>query len=286
MTTESGPGTEPAAQEILPAERAAAAVPAAPPPAEPSEAAELVAIIRTVAQDPDFDVEKLRELRGIHKEWQAERNEKAFFAALARAQEKMPAVEKNKHVYFEGRDSNKPATDYWHADFGNLVATIAPILAGEGLSFSHKVTQHEGTITVDCILRGYGHSEQVTMSAPPDATGGKNPIQQVKSTATYLKRATFEAVSGAATKDDDDDGAGAYRDETITASQIAWLNAEIEQTGADRPAFLKFLGVAELEYLRVADFAKATGALEAKRAQAAKEQTDAEAEAASQESLV
>lgn len=251
-------------------------------PAETNAASELVAIIRTVAQDPDFDVEKLRELRAIHKEWQAEQNEKAFFDALARAQEQMPAVEKNKHVYFEGRDTSKPATDYWHADYGNLVSTITPFLAAEGLSFNHKIKQAENGVTVDCILKGHGHSETVTMIAPPDKTGGKNPIQEVKSTTTYLKRATLEAVAGVATKDDDDDSVGAYADETITASQIAWLNAEIEQSGADRDKFLEFLGVADLDYLLVADFAKATSALEAKRAKRAQEQTNAEAESQAQ----
>ena len=78
-------------------------------------------------------------------------------------------------------------------------------------------------VTVECILtHELGHSQKVVMFAPPDATGGKNPIQAIKSTRTYLKRSTFEDVTGAVIDDADDDGHG-YSDgvETITDEQLA-----------------------------------------------------------------
>ena len=256
----------------------------APPPADSADAAELIAVIRTVARDPHFDVEKLRELRAIHKEWQAEQNEKSFFDALARAQAKMPVVEKNKHVYFEPKDSNKDPTDYWHADYGALVKTIGPVLAAEGLAFGHNVIQQDGKITVECILRGYGHHEKVTMSGAPEGSPGMNAIQQSKSAVTYMKRSTFEAVTGAATEDDDDDGRGAGpAAELISAEQLAHLNAEIEKAGADRAGFLEYLGIERLEDLPAGHYPKAAAALEEKRQRQAREpegESDAAGDAA------
>ena len=50
------------------------------------------------------------------------------------------------------------------------------------------------------------------MSGPPDDSGKKNPLQQIKSTITYLEIATFEAVTGIAASDaGDDDGNGTAR---------------------------------------------------------------------------
>ena len=249
----------------------------------PAEAAHstagLMQVIERAAMDPDFDVEKLDKLLDVKERWDREEARKAYFAALARAQANMPIVNKNRHVKFKAK-SGGADTDYWHADYGNLIETVKPHLTAEGLSHDHDVRQDGNMITVECILsHEQGHSKSVVMTAPPDNTGGKNQIQQIKSSVTYLKRATFEAVTGAATEDGDDDGRGAYQDDTISVSQVAWLNAEIEQVGADRAAFLNYLGVAELEYLLVADFAKATRAIEAKRAKLAQEQSNAEAAA-------
>jgi hypothetical protein len=47
----------------------------------------------------------------------------------------------------------------------------------------------------------------VTMQAGKDESGKKNAIQQVASTNTYLQRYTFLAITGLATKGQDDDGA-------------------------------------------------------------------------------
>ena len=255
-------------------------------PAETTGAASLMVVIRQLARLPEFDLEKLRELRAIHKEWEAEQNEKAFFDALARAQANMPVVEKNKHVYFESRKEGGDATDYWHADYGALVETIKPFLSAEGLSFGHKVIQEDGKITVHCVLRGYGHHEKVTMNGPPDDTGGKNKLQQIKSTRTYLKRATFEDVTGAATKDDDDDGRGASAAPSapITASQLATLNAAIKEVEADRGGLIKWLNqtlkieIEDLDELPADGYGRAIQALETKRGRRAEQQGSATAD--------
>lgn len=247
------------------AERPAEALPAEHVAEGP---AALMRVIERAALDPTFDIERLNQLLDVKERWDREEARKAYYEALAAAQANMPVVEKNKHVYFQGRSG--PPTDYWHADYGNLIRTIAPVLAAEGLSYDHVVEQSGGEITVTCVLtHERGHSKSVTMSAPPDDSGNKNVIQQVKSTTTYLKRATFEAVTGAATADDDDDGRGyAGADATISAEQIARLNAKIDQIGADREGFLRYCKVDQIEDLPAAKFQQAMQALEERAKQA------------------
>lgn len=47
------------------------------------------------------------------------------------------------------------------------------------------------------------------MSAPPDASGKKNAIQQIASATSYLQRYTLKAITGVAEKVQDDDAATA-----------------------------------------------------------------------------
>jgi hypothetical protein len=46
------------------------------------------------------------------------------------------------------------------------------------------------------------------LSSPPDTSGAKNPLQQIKSAITYLEGATFQAITGIVASDEDDDGNG------------------------------------------------------------------------------
>ena len=211
------------------------------PPAIPAEGTGAAALIRVVERNPHMDIEKVREFLAMAREWEKEEARKAYLDALARAQATMPIVKKNKHVEFPGKSGK---VDYWHADYGNLVKTIAPHLSREGLSFDHDIIQEGDDITVRCILSHHaGHDKSVEMSAPPDDTGGKNPIQQIKSTVKYLQRATLEAVSGAATEDDDDDGRGygARPVEPITDEQAREIEDALVELGADRAVFLRYL---------------------------------------------
>ena len=262
---------------------------APPVPANESGAAAMMRLIERVALDPSFDVAKLNQLLDVKERWDREEARKAYHGAMARFQADMPKIGKNKHVTFPSRDQNQPDTDYWHADLAEYVYKVAPALGVQGLSYDHDVEQtDDGLIIITCILtHESGHSRSVTMKAPPDATGGKNVIQQIKSTKTYLRRGTLEAVTGLAAEGDDDDGRGASDAtavELISGTQLAQLNAGIEKAGADRAAFLAYLGVAQLEDLPAAFYAKAVTALEAKRQASAREQAEgAEAEAPAEE---
>ena len=242
---------ETARGELIPASEAAARRleeqeprPPAQLPAVQTGPAALMEIIGELRRNPNFNISDLRELLDMKSEWEREENRKAYRAALARAQANMPVVSRNVHVYFESKKEGVEPTDYRHAGYGNLVDTIKGCLSAEGLSYDHNVIQQDGQVTVECILtHELGHSQKVVMSAPPDATGGKNAIQAIKSTRTYLKRSTFEDVTGAVIEDDDDDGHGygAEPVELITDEQRDEIETEIEELGIDRDVFLAYL---------------------------------------------
>ena len=82
-------------------------------------------------------------------------------------------------------------------------------LSEHQLTARWEVEQSDPTlIKVTCFLtHAMGHFESAAMSAPPDVSGAKNTIQQIKSTKTYLEIATYESVTGVASYGSmDDDG--------------------------------------------------------------------------------
>jgi hypothetical protein len=96
-----------------------------------------------------------------------------------------------------------------YTSLANLVNTVNRSLAAHALTARWTHSQEGGMIGVTCVLsHAAGHSEEVTLHGPPDDSGAKNNLQKIKSTLTYLKAATFEAVTGIASREgnEDDDG--------------------------------------------------------------------------------
>lgn len=141
-------------------------------------------------------VEKLMDLKDRHDETVAR---KAFIEAMSAFKAHAISVVKDKT---NSQYSSK------YVSLGNLVSTVTPFLSQHGLSVHWELDQSSG-IKVTCIVRhGMGHSESVSMVCPPDKSGSKNPIQEIKSAITYAKACTFESICGLASTDAnlDDDG--------------------------------------------------------------------------------
>jgi hypothetical protein len=164
----------------------------------------LLAVIDRAVRDKDVDVGKLQALLAVKKEYEADEARKAFVAAMNAFKVNPPRIVKNKTVSFD-------RTSYRHATLDNVCDQIGAALAQHGLSHRWDVQQVEGgVIRVACVLtHALGHSERVQLDGLPDASGSKNKIQQVGSTVTYLQRYTLLSITGLATTDQDDDGAGA-----------------------------------------------------------------------------
>lgn len=206
------------------------------------------------------DIDKMRMLMDMKREWEADEGRKAFVVAMAEFKANPPEILKRKEVSFGN-------THYKHATLADVCAAAIAGLAKVGISHRWTVTQAEKTITVDCVLtHRLGHSESVSLTSAPDTSGQKNAIQAIASAVTYLQRYTLLAATGLAASDMDTDGKASAPAETITDAQAADLQALAEEVGANREQFLRYLKVERLADLPASKYQAALRALEAKRA--------------------
>lgn len=154
-------------------------------------------------------IETMERLMAMQERWEANEARRAYVAAMAAFKADPPTVVKRRHVSFAN-------TEYHHADLAEVCSAAIAGLAKHGLSHRWEVKQEDKTIAVSCVVtHQLGHAESVTISAAPDQSGGKNAIQAIASTVTYLERYTLLAITGLAAKDMDDDGR--------TAEEPQWL---------------------------------------------------------------
>lgn len=168
-------------------------------------------LISAIAAEGDLD--KLDRLLSLRREHEAEEARKAFVAAKADFKSEPIIITKDK--------KNKQY-DSMYTSLGNLVQTVTPFLSKHGLDFDWNIDQSNG-VKVTCMLRhARGHSESVSITFPPDKSGSKNPLQEIKSAITYAKGCTFESVCGLASTDGnlDDDGNAAGMSNGDVAEQI------------------------------------------------------------------
>lgn len=161
-------------------------------------------ITQALASNRSMDeVEKLIQLRNAEIERVARLEYKA---ALSRFQELAPPITRNKNVKYKHKDGNGE-TNYDYSTLGHTRRTIAKPLADCGLSYDWK-TRYEGTkIFVKCVVSHIGgHSESDELMGEHDPSGGKNGIQAMKSTISYLRRGALESVLGLVQEEDDNDG--------------------------------------------------------------------------------
>ena len=190
----------------LDAPRAVAPQRIAPPVAQ-SDSHTLMAVIARAATDPSFDLAKIERLYAFKREYEKDEARKAFHEGMAAFKLNPPTILKTKHVAFQ---TSKGTTEYDHATLGGVVDAVAKALAQHGISASWDPRRQDGRVYVTCTLtHALGHSESVTLDGPLDDSGGKNAIQSLGSTVSYLQRYTLLAITGLATHDMDDDGRGA-----------------------------------------------------------------------------
>jgi len=231
------------------------------------------ALVR-LAMERNLDITVLEKLLALKREEEAEQARRAFVAAFAAFHTEAPTIIKDKLVGYETRpkDGSKgEKVGYSHATIGNVIETAGPVLGRYGFGWGWTPVQQDkgGLITVSCRLtHELGHFEEAAISAGPDSSGKKNPIQQVASTITYLQRYTFLLVTGLATRDQqDDDGKAGGRPASAHSSDLPgkaadtiaaftkalgdrargdlerWVECEAPQWGADQYRGLRDLWV-------------------------------------------
>ena len=215
-----------------------------------------------IAVDQGADLDKLEKFMELARRWDEDQARKAFNEAVANFKANAPRLV-----------NATPGQHGKYADLDSITGKLTPALARWGLSHSWGMAQEGERVAVTCRLAHVGgHSEEVTLSAPPDTGPGRNAIQALKSSTTYLCRITLLGVTGMATGVGDDDGQTADGDGLITAEQKERLIAMQQQVAErlDRPVehvtkgLLKRFGIESLDALPAARFVEAVQALEAK----------------------
>lgn len=188
------------------------------PVAQPQTAAGTpLALLQYAMANGGASLDQLERLMAMQRAYEADEARKAFNKAKADFAAEEVRVKKDKlNKQFDSR----------YSSIGSLVNTARPFLSKHGLSADWIPGQDGGALTVTCKLsHALGHSESVTLEVPKDTSGAKNPLQQIKSSLTYAKIATFEMVTGLASDEDpgDDDGNGFTTDIRLADEWIAKL---------------------------------------------------------------
>jgi hypothetical protein len=224
-------------------------------------------MIQALLQMPDLPVDKLEKMFEIQVAYDAEVARKAFHQSMAKFGALVPILTYDQWVdYGEGAKR----TEYGFASLAGSLAKCQEAMEQCELKVTWSTgTSENGLVIVTCFMtHALGHAESTSLSASPDPSGGKNSIQAVKSTVSYLKRITFEALAGLATQADDaDDGKNAVpMVPAITAQQLKSLTTKIAKVGAEIPKLLELFKVETLADLKVDQYQPVHALLAAKEA--------------------
>jgi hypothetical protein len=195
------------------------------------------------------NIEMLREATALAKELDAIAARKAFDNAMADAKAEIPTIKRNRLVD-AGEKNGKAGPKYRFEDLAEIAQTVDPILSRHGLSYRYRVASPiNQPVTVTCVVsHRAGHFEETTLTAGRDDGPGRNAIQQVGSTITYLQRYTLKAALGLAVSHDED-GRTIEQAEledyappagSITQQQVDFIREALEAKGAATTAFLQW----------------------------------------------
>lgn len=199
-------------------------------------------------------LEVIEKFMALQERWEKSEARKAFDAAIAGAKATIEPAVRNA----TGHNNRR------YANFAAIAEAVKEPLAQHGLSYRFRTVQAE-RISVTCILSHRdGHSEENTLSGPPDKTGIKNDIQAIGSTLTYLQRYSLIQALGIATTEDDD-GKAAGGVGSITDEQADSLRALLNETKTNVDAFLRYFKAQSVADMPAAHYAEAVSMLEQKR---------------------
>ena len=212
-------------------------------------------IMSLMEKSKDIDFEKIEKFLDIQKKWEENNARKAYHLAMSEFKANPPDIEKDKKVKYK---TNAGETAYNHASLGNVTEKINSALSKYELSAGWLTKQEGSNVTVTCrISHSLGHSEETSLTAAPDASGGKNTIQALGSTISYLQRYTLLALTGLATHEMDDDGKTSEPVAYISDKQRSTIVDMIQATETDEKKFLKYMDVEEVGKIKECDFEKA-----------------------------
>lgn len=223
-------------------------------------------MIQALMTNPDVDIDKVTQLFELQTKYEEREAKKAYHAAMSNFQALVPQITYDDWVNYPSKDG-KSRTDFAFASLAGTLAKIQETMMDCGLTATWRTkSEDNGSTTITCVItHQLGHSETTSLTAAADTSGGKNSIQAVKSTSSYLRRITLEAMLGLAAKGEDDDGNGATPTvQKVSAADIKQLTTLMAKAKADVPKFLKAFDIEAIDELPLDQVARATAVLNRK----------------------
>lgn len=228
------------------------------PPAK-TDAVAIIQVLERVAANPDVPVEKIERLMDMQMKIMARNAEVSFNAAMAAMQSELPVITKRGEIKVNGTVRST------FAKFEDINEAVKPIMHRHGFAVSFRTKTDASSVTVTGILMHKdGHREETDITLGADNSGGKNGVQAIGSSVAYGKRYVMSALLNISTEEEDDDGQAAGRGQTISAGQVADLEALIQEVKADRAKFLRYLKLSRLEDMNVSAYDNAVAELRRK----------------------
>ena len=148
-----------------------------------------------------MEASQMQQLMDLADRQEAKIAKQEYTKAMSLFKANAPKIVKDTQVKFGN-------TDFKHASLAQICEKVGIVMSQFGLSHAWAMQQEGPIITVKCtVTHNLGHSESTSLSASPDTSGNKNPIQAIGSAVSYLERYTLLAITGLSTHENDDDGA-------------------------------------------------------------------------------
>lgn len=216
------------------------------------------------AIDKGHPTESLERIAALWERVDDRARAEEFARAIAQFQGSCPPIRKTSSAKITTKGGSQYG--YQYAELDEIARTIQPHLRDAGLSYTWDSEEKGGQLTCTCTLRHVnGHSVSAKFNCPTDTASAMSAQQRNAAALTYARRQSLVQVLGLTTCDPDLDGADMGNVETITEHQAANLDALIDEVAADRPKFLRFMGVDSLGQIPASEFSRAVRALESKR---------------------
>lgn len=150
----------------------------------------------------NIDPATIGKMMDLQERHEANEARKAYQRALNALKAALPKViAKDGKVDYTPQ--GKERVFYRHATLAGVMDSVTEHLTAHGFSVSWVPARlPNGHVQVTCRLTHCeGHSESCSLDATVDGSGGKNSIQAVGSTVSYLERYTILSLLGLATGD-------------------------------------------------------------------------------------
>ncbi len=223
--------------------------------------AEVISPVERIIQavGPGQDLDKLRQIFELQKDWEANEARKMFTKSFAIAQANILPVVKKKY---------NSQTKSKYSDLSDVIETAQPIYTKEGFSvtFDEGDSPKENHIRVLAdVIHSAGYTKQYHYDVPMDGKGlrgneNMTAIHGKASSTSYGRRYLMCMIWNIPTSDND---GNTMKTENISPVQLKTLDDLITTKQLDKGLLLTFLEIESLEQLPSKEYMKALSAINA-----------------------